>query len=168
MAAAAPLQLSTGELAAVVVFGVLSLGGGTALLVDAARRIRYRRRARTAFERVDATVVDAAVHEPATGGGRAIPHVEYEYAVDGETYASRSIWPTRSTSPDRVDQVVARRIVEDYPAGAEVIAHYDPDEPERVYLVEQFDATGERIELAVGMALLAGFVGLLAVVAGTV
>lgn len=168
MGAVAPLQLSTGELAAVVVFGVLSLGGGTALVVDALRSIRYRRRARSTFERVDATVVDAAVHEPATGGGQAVPHVEYEYTVDGVTYTSRSLWPTRAASPERVDRSSARRIVEDYPAGADVIARYDPVDPERVYLVEQFDTTGERIELAVGALLLTGFAGLVAVVTGIV
>lgn len=161
-------QLSTGELGTAVIFGVLTLGGGLALLFDALRRRRYRRRARSTFERVDATVVDSALHEPATGGGRAVPNVEYEYTVGDETYASRSLWPTRSGRPDRVDRSVARRIVEDYPVGAEVIARYDPADPERVYLVDQFDATGERIEFAVAGLLLLGFVGLVAVLVGVV
>lgn len=164
----AALALSTGEVAAIVVFGVLALGGGLALVVDALRHIRFRRRATSTFERVDATVVDAAVHEPVTGGDEAVPHVEYEYAVDGETYTSRSIWPTVADSPDRVDRAVARRIVEDYPAGAEVIARYDPASPATAYLVDQADPTGERIELAVGTFLLAGFVALVAVVVGVV
>lgn len=166
--AVAPLQLSTGELAAVVVFGVLSLGGGAALCIDAIRRIRFRRRATTVFERVDAIVVDAAVHEPVTGGAEAVPHVEYEYTVDGETHASRSIWPTRSRSPERVDRSVARRIVEDHPVGAEVIARYDPEDTSTAFLVEHADTTGERIELAVGMVLLGGFAAVVAVVAGLV
>lgn len=164
----AALQLSTGELAAAVLFGVLTLGGGAALLVDAIRRIRYQRRARSAFERVDATVVDSALREPAPGEGRAVPHVEYEYTVGCETYTSRSLWPTRSDRPDRVDRSVARRLVEDYPSGSDVIARYDPADPERVYLVDQFDPTGERVELAVAGLLLLGFVGLVAVLAGIV
>lgn len=163
-----PLQLSTGELVAVVVFGVLSLGGGIALLYDALRRIRFRRRATSTFERVDATVVDAAVHEPTTGGREAVPHVEYEYSVAGETYTGRSIWPTRSRSPDSVDHSVARRIVEDHPAGAEIIARYDPEDPSTVFLLDHVDTTGERIELAVGVLLLGGSVALVAVVAGIV
>lgn len=164
MASFAPLQPSTGELAAVVVGGVLCFGGGAALLLDGLRRVRYRRRARSAFERIDATVVDAAVHQPAAGGREAIPHVEYEYTVPGETHTGRSIWPTRARSPDRVDRSVARRIVEDYSEGDEVIASYDPANPEQVYLVDQFEATGERIELVVGSLLLVGFVLLVALV----
>lgn len=159
------IQVTGGELAALVVFGVLSLGVGTGLLYDAARRVQFRRRARSEFERADARIVDSAVHEPATGGPEAVPHVEYEYAVDGETYTSRSLWPTRSESPDRIDRSVARRVVEDHSVDAEVIARYDPDDPATSYLLEQFDRTGERIELVVGTALLLAFVALTAVVA---
>ena len=168
MATPTPLQLTLVEVGAAAVFGVLSLGAGAALLYDAARRIRFRRRARDEFVRVDATVVDSAVHEPATGGPEAVPNVEYEYAVDGETYTSRSIWPTRSRSPDRVDRQVARRIVEDYPVDAEVIARYDPADPETVYLIDQFDRTGERVELVVGSALVVGFLGLVVLLVGIV
>jgi hypothetical protein len=163
----APLEgLSSLQVAAVVLTGVLTFGGAAGLLFDAARRVRFRRRARESFERVDATVVDSAVHEPALGGTEAVPHVEYEYEVDGERYVSRSLWPTRPRSPGTVEHRVARRIVEDHPVDAEVIARYDPADPGRAYLLEQFDGTGERVELVVGVALLFGFVALLVVVAG--
>lgn len=152
--------LSTVEVAAAVVFGVLALGVGAGLVYDAVRSMRFRDRAETTFERVDATVVDAAVHEPADGGRRAIPHVEYEYAVDGETYTSRSLWPNRSPSPDEVDRPVAQRVVEDHPVDREVIAHYDPADPATAYLLEEFDRTGERFELLAGVVLLLSFLGM--------
>jgi hypothetical protein len=163
--AGTPLALSTVEVGAVAVFGVLALGLGGGLVYDAVRSMRFRQRARTEFERVDATVVDSAVHEPAGGGRKAVPHVEYEYTVDGEPYTSRSLWPTRSPSPDSVDRSVARRIVEDHRDGAESLAHYDPEDPATAYKLEQFDRTGDRIELSVGAALLLGFLGLVVVLA---
>lgn len=163
------LPLSTIQVAAAVFIGVLSLGAGTALVVDAVRTIRFRRRAREEFVRVDATVVDSAVHEPATAGpdAQSVPHVEYQYVVDDETYRSRSLWPTAAESPDRVPHGVARRIVEDHPVEAEVIARYDPDDPTTAYLLDQFDDTGERIELTVGALLIATFLALVTVVVGT-
>lgn len=154
---------SSVEVAVVAVIGILALGLGAGLVYDAVRAIRFRQRAATDFERVDATVVDSAVHEPATGGPEAIPHVEYEYVVDGETYTSRSLWPTRSLSPDAVDRRVARRVVEDHPVAGEVIAHYDPDDPATVYLLEEFDQTGDRLELLAGVVLLAVFLAIVVV-----
>lgn len=159
--------LPTVRVAAGVVLGVLALGFGGALVYDAVVSMRFRERAREEFERVDATVVDAAVHEPTTGGGKPVPHVEYEYTVDGETYVSRSLWPTRSRSPDGVDRATARRVVEDHPVDAEVIARYDPEDPSRAYLLEEFDRTGERIELAGGTLLVLTALALAVVVAGT-
>jgi hypothetical protein len=150
----APVVPPAATLALVAVFVVVSSGAAVGLLVDAGRRIRFQRRARQEFEHVDATVVDAALHEPAGGGDHAVPHVEYEYNVDGEWYTSRSLWPTRSPSPDPVDRELARRVVEDHRSALAVIAHYDPEDPSTAYLLEEFGHTGERLELAVGVLLL--------------
>jgi hypothetical protein len=142
------------QVAVAVALGVVCAGVGLALVFDAARRILFQRRARRSFERVDAVVADAALHEPADGGPHAIPHVEYEYDVDGESYTSRRLWPTRTLSPDPVDREVALRVVEDHQAGAQVVAYYDPEEPSTAFLLPEFDHTGERRELAVGLAML--------------
>jgi hypothetical protein len=77
------------------------------------------------------------------------PAVEYNYAVGGQTYTSRRIaYGANSFGRDQ-----AQKMIERYPVGSVVTAHYDPANPTEAVLETQ--AAGSTLFLVLGSVFLA-------------
>jgi hypothetical protein len=63
------------------------------------------------------------------GGSTPYPVVNYSYPVMGQTYQGSKVMP----GPD-VGGIGARKVVERYPAGAQVMVYYNPDKPSEALL----------------------------------
>jgi len=109
------------------------------------------------WPRTRGTVISSAVKvERGDSGFMFSPRVRYEYSVAGKTYAAE-----RVSFGDYADseRSVARRIVDRYHPGQEVVGYYDPEDPTGAVL-EPAVVGGIWIPLIVGICcLLVGIVG---------
>lgn len=71
------------------------------------------------------------------------PRVEYEYAVDGQTYQGWRIYaatdldkePGELRGRDFDSQSAAQNVLQRFSEGSEATVYYDPDDPSRAFLV---------------------------------
>jgi hypothetical protein len=108
---------------------------------------------------VDATITDTGVETAGSGRRGGIdyqPTVAFEYAYDGETYTSTSIFPASVASTYDTESA-ARDVIADYEQGATVTAYVDPAEPGSAFLEDETtDAPLKLFAIAAFGALLGG------------
>lgn len=149
-----------------IVMGPFVLVGALGLYLSVGKLRRSRQR--DEFVPVEATVLrsDLRVEEEIDRGSKTttyFPEVEYEYTVDGETYTSDSVYPGRlGGTSNRSDN---QSVVDNHPAGAQVEAHYHPDDPSRSFLVDKSSTRVAIFGVLASLGLAAvGVYGLLVVV----
>lgn len=93
------------------------------------------------FEATEATVLSSEVAESERSGRPTSyrPDINYQYPVDGQTYESSSVFPgpggeSKNSSQDGKEW--AEGIIADHPAGEQVTAYYDPEDPSRAFLLK--------------------------------
>ncbi|MFB6140005.1 MAG: DUF3592 domain-containing protein [Halosimplex sp.] len=104
------------------IIGLIFVGGGVHLYVVANEEIN-------AAKQTTATVLSSGT-EPARGMDEYVD-VTYRYTVDGQTYESDNVYPGGQPSKDNADKIVSQ-----YPPGATVTAHYNPDDPSQAFLIK--------------------------------
>lgn len=116
-----------GGLAFGVLFVVLGLrvGEDRAEVMDGAEPVEAQ---------IVSTSVEKVVEHTAPDASRVswYPQIEYRYSVDGRAYSSDAIWPAGSRSGE---EAWARGFIADYSEGDRITARYQPDSPERSYLI---------------------------------
>lgn len=83
------------------------------------------------------TVLDSALdwRRGSKGGSVAYPFVQYSYQVNGQMYQGQKIAPGME-----VGGTGAGKVVERYPAGAQVMVFYDPNNPSDAVLEKKAPA----------------------------
>ena len=104
------------------------------------------RRARRASLSIEATILSQRIVEwtDADNFTQYRPHVEYRYSVSGVDYTSTTIW-SGGVSEFEMRLKKAEKFLERFPTGKTVEAFYDPDHPEKSFLIWEHPASGQCI-----------------------
>lgn len=87
------------------------------------------------FEQTEATIISSDVEEDRgidTDDVQYYPEISYEYTVDGERYQNSNVFPGEGIGKS----ANAQSVVNNHPAGAEVTAYYNPDDPSESFLIK--------------------------------
>jgi hypothetical protein len=116
---------------AIILYGV---AGALFLFQYSGKVVNYV--ASAGWERVDGEIVSSRVmDEWDTTGDRFVPHVEYTYRVDGETFTGGQI-DLRGDVFYGNEDAAALQLV-DYPAGTAVTVYVNPADPARSVLTRE-------------------------------
>jgi hypothetical protein len=128
-----------------------------AFLIVAGQHMWRAGRETRSYTRTRGRVVRAEVEEvprvSEEGGTQFRPVVRYSFEARGRTYESGRIAIGAPAGPDTSDAQEARRLVERYPAGAEVDVWFDPRDPRRSVLVPGIPASDVVVAVVLGLAL---------------
>ncbi len=128
-----------------------------ALLIVAGHHLWRGGRETRAYTRTRGRVVRAEVeelpHASEEGGTKYRPVVRYAFEARGRTYESDRVSIGAPAAPDASDPRDARRLVERFPAGAEVDVWFDPRDPRRSVLVPGVPASEVVVAVVAGLAL---------------
>ena len=120
-----------------VVIGIVAIVIGVAFAAVAWTHILPYREATTNTETVDATVVSSEVTKGFNSESQVQyrPYVVFRYTYEGTEYTSDTVFPGPvSLVSDRSE---AQAIVERYPAGQEVTAYVNRNDPQTAFLIDR-------------------------------
>jgi hypothetical protein len=72
------------------------------------------------------------------------PHIEYKYSINGTGYTSSTIW-SGGVSEFEFPLKQVEKLLDQFPTGQTVQAFYDPDDPEKSFLIRKHPAPGNWI-----------------------
>lgn len=123
-------------------WGFACLGLGAWLFFNA----RHFRR----WTSATAWIVKAERRHPEPGRGEPLVEIHYRYHAGDRGYVGTAVKPGQRL--DQISPRTADRLIERYPLGAEVLIHYDPQNPENSCLEPRGDVTP--FVFAVGLLIL--------------
>lgn len=132
------------------------VGVGAVLLVLGQHLWRAGSESRS-YTRTRGRIVRAEVQETPRpseeGGPQFTPVVRYAFEARGRTYESERVAIGAPAGPATPDADGARRLVDRYPAGAEVDVWFDPADPRRSVLVQGVPPAQIAVAVVLGVAL---------------
>jgi hypothetical protein len=135
--------------------GILCVAG--MFLIVAGHHLWRSGRETRSYTRTRGRVVRAEVEElprPSEEGGTKFrPVVRYAFEARGRAYESERVAVGAPTGPDAQDAQDARRLVDRYPAGAEVDVWFDPRDPGRSVLEQGVPTSQIVVAVVLGLAL---------------
>ncbi len=105
-------------------------------------------------------MISSRLHESGSGkrGERMYGVIaEYRFKVDGKEFTGTNVHPMMESSNGSSK---ARAELARYPAGKEVDVHYDPDNPGTCFLEAENDSFAIALQIAGGVVILLGLLGL--------
>jgi len=138
---------------------VLFIGGGLFLLVMAFLQYSKAKKAATEWQSVQGVVQDSELSIRHTRSSRGTstaqysPKVTYQYQVNGQSISNDSIAFGNSNMPRKK----AEEKLAEYPKGAMVMVHYDPNDPTKSVLETKVNSFVTNVVVGI-LALVVGIV----------
>jgi hypothetical protein len=129
----------------VLLAGTLGIIPAVFMALWIADKVATRRALRASLP-VDAVVLSKRVIErtDADEFTHYYPHVEYNFSVNGTEYTSSTIW-SGGVSEFEMSIKQVDKFLEEFPVGQTVQAFYDPDDPEKSFLIRKHPVWGRWI-----------------------
>ena len=119
----------------VIVIGLITMVGGIGGVGYGVWSIWNQHHVITSARSVTAKVVDHQAKDlKASGFVSKVPVVKYEYTVNQQPYACETVTPAELMLPD----TWAERVFEQFPIGAQTEAKYDPNDPNKAFLIAKY------------------------------
>ncbi|MBL8849119.1 MAG: DUF3592 domain-containing protein [Planctomycetaceae bacterium] len=118
-----------------IAVGLLTMVAGLGGAVYGVWTIWQQHHSITSAQPVAASVVGHETQElKASGFVAKVPLVRYQYTVNQQPYTSQTVTPAEFMLPD----AWAESVFQQFPVGARITAHYDPNDPGKAFLIAKY------------------------------